>query len=374
MRIAYLSTDPGIAYGGTKGASVHVEELVGAPAAEGTELLLLVASRAPTASPPPSRVTLEVLPGPGKGAPVSERLADEPERTAWLVERLEQYRAEALYERIALHSAAGSAAARVLGIPHVVELNAPLPAEADRYRRLEHAADAERIEREVLENAHLVLAVSRPLARYATERGALRVEVLPNAVAVERFPPTPARARERPVAVITGSLRPWHGVDAIVEAWTLLGDAAPELLIVGDGVGRSLLEGVGAEVTGFVPSAEVPALLARADIGLAPYEQDAPNYFSPLKVFEYMAAGLATVAGDLPGVREIVTQETGVLIPKGDARALAGAVEALAADAERRRRLGEAGRALVADRHTWRHRARTILELAANVTAAGIYG
>jgi glycosyltransferase involved in cell wall biosynthesis len=51
-------------------------------------------------------------------------------------------------------------------------------------------------------------------------------------------------------------------------------------------------------------------------------------------------------------------------VPPGDARALAGAVSELASDAGRRRRLGDAGRALVLERHTWGHRARTILDLA----------
>ena len=69
MRLAYLSTDPGIAYGGTKGASVHVQELVTALADAGAEILLLVGAQARDAPPVPRGVTVEVLPGPGKGAP-----------------------------------------------------------------------------------------------------------------------------------------------------------------------------------------------------------------------------------------------------------------------------------------------------------------
>jgi glycosyltransferase involved in cell wall biosynthesis len=372
MRIAYLSTDPGIAYGGTKGASVHVAELVAAFAAAGVEVLLVVASCAPDAAPPDG-VTVEVLPGPGKRAPASARLAAQPERAVWLEARLGSFGADVVYERIALHSAIGFAAARAVEVPHVVELNAPLLVEAERYRRLDCPAEADRLEQTVLENADLVLAVSSPLASYATARGARRTEVLPNAVTLQRYPEAPGRATDRAVAVFAGSLRPWHGVDTMVEAWSLLGDDAPELLVVGDGAGRRLLEAAGARVTGTVPHSEVPALLAGAHIGLAPYDRDAPDYFSPLKLFEYLAAGLATVAADLPGVREVVTPESAVLVPPGDGRALARAVAALAEDTERREQLGRAGRALVAAEHTWAHRARRILELVTELAPAEVH-
>ncbi|MGH2802546.1 MAG: hypothetical protein ACRDL4_05795, partial [Thermoleophilaceae bacterium] len=141
-RLAYLSTDPGIALGATKGAAVHLHEVVGALANEGAEVLVLVHGRVPDAEPPPG-VTVELLPGPGKGALLAERLAAEPVRARWIEERLSSFEPSALLERIALHSAAGAAAAHALGVPHLVELNAPLPGEAAAYRRLELPGAAE---------------------------------------------------------------------------------------------------------------------------------------------------------------------------------------------------------------------------------------
>jgi glycosyltransferase involved in cell wall biosynthesis len=370
MRLAYLSTDAGIDYGGVKGASIHLEEIVAALAAEGTELLVLVAGLAPGPSPPPG-VTVEVIPGPGKGAPVRERLLFQDELAAWLAGRLERFRAAALYERLALHSAAGTTAAERLGIPHFLEVNAPLLEEAARYRRLDEPEAAERLERATLSGADLVFAVSPPLSDYAKRRGAFRVEVLQNGAAIERFPPR-ERNGANPVAVFAGSLRPWHGIEAIAETWRLLGASAPPLLVVGDGPARELLDGFGATVIGAVSPARVPALLASADIGLAPYSIDAPAYFSPLKLFEYLAAGLATVVADLPAVTAVVDPDTAVVIPRGDAVALAEAVAALCADPCERRRLGENGRALVGARHTWRQRARRILEASAELAEAGM--
>jgi glycosyltransferase involved in cell wall biosynthesis len=361
MRVAYLSSDPGIAYGGTKGASVHLGEMTGALVREGAEVLLLVARIAPGAPDPPPGATVEVLPGPGKGAGAAERVSAEPDLQAWLEKRLDRFGAAALYERIALHSAAGSAAAHRLGIPHLVELNAPLLAEAARYRTLPKAELADLLERSVLRGADLVLAVSGPLARYARGRGARSVAVCPNGVDVDRFAPPPMPTVRAPSVVFTGTLRPWHGVETLADAWDLLGAAAPPLTVVGDGPGRARLEAAGARVTGALPHAEVPAALARAEIGIAPYAADAPPYFSPLKLFEYLAAGLAVVAAEIPGVTELVDERTAVLVPPGDPEALARAVAWLVADRRRLVRLGRAGRAL-AEQHTWAHRARSVLD------------
>ena len=375
MRLAYLSTDPGVPWGGMKGASVHMAEVVAALVAEGTEVLVFVAAISPEAPPPPAGATIQTLPGPGKGAQTAERLRYQPALASCLVGRLRRFGAAALYERIALHSAAGAAAARRVGLPHLVELNAPLLDEAAAYRHLDLPDIADRLERDTLASADMVFAVSPPLVDHALARGGRRVQLLPNAVAVERFRRPQGRSPTRPVAVFLGSLRPWHGLETLAGAWRLLGAAAPDLLVVGDGPGRSLLEDVGAKVTGAVPHGRVPTLLSRGDIGVAPYDSDAPRYFSPLKVFEYLAAGLATVAAAIPGLEGVLRPGCAILVPPGDPRALADAVSDLAGDAGKRKRLSRNGRALVVAEHTWRQRARRILEAAGEVSAgAGARG
>ena len=371
MRIGYLCTDPGIPYGGTKGAAVHMTEMIGALAGEGAEVLALVAGIAADAPEPPPRVAVEPLPAPDSDA-ATARLAGEPRRRRMIGERLEAFGADLLYERLALHSAAGAWAADRLGVRHVVELNAPLVEEERRYRALEQLPAAERHERVTLGEADVVLAVSPPLVAYARLRGAHRVELFPNAVTFDGHP-SPSRGEgEEPVAAFAGRARPWHGIDTVAAAWRLLGERAPRLVVIGEpGEARPLLQAAGAELRGPVPHARVPALLAEADIGLVPYAADAPGYFSPLKLFEYMAAGLCVIAGEMPAVREIVSEETAVLVPRGDPEALAAAVDGVANDPERRRRLGRAARELVAAEHTWRHRARRILAIASAGAEAG---
>jgi glycosyltransferase involved in cell wall biosynthesis len=372
MRLAYLSTDPGIAWGGYKGASVHLGEIVEALAREGAEILVLVSAVATGAPEPPSGVTVEPLPTPRKHVSVDELLAADTGLAVWLEERIRRFGAAALHERLALYSAAGSVAAHRLRVPHLVELNSPLPEEAATYRELERPEEALGLERAVLAGADLVFPVSSPLADYATERGARRVEVMPNAVRLQRFDGLPARNGSGPaLAVFAGALRPWHGVETIAEAWRRLGSDAPPLRVIGDGPGRDALVAIDAEMLGAVPHDDVPALLAEADIGLAPYSADAPTYFSPLKLFEYLAAGLAIVAADLPGVSDIVAPDAAVLIRPGDATALAAGVAALANDPDERSRLGRTAKALAAE-HTWERRARRIVEAAAALSTSRV--
>jgi len=369
MRLAYLSTDPGISFGGAKGAAVHLGEIVAALAGEGTDVLVLVSAIEPGTTVP-AGVAVEVLPGPGKAASATDRVAYQPALAEWLAGRLREFSVQALYERLALYSDAGSVAARMLGVPYLLELNAPLRDEAARYRTLDDPGAAERLESSTLDGADLVLAVSPPLAEYAAARGARRLEVLQNAAAVERYMPR-HQWSDDPVAVFAGTLRPWHGIETIAAAWRVLGASAPPLLVVGEGPSGALLDGLPARFTGHVPPQSVPALLAEADIGLAPYGPNTPRYFSPIKLFEYLAAGLATVVADLPATRAVVGPDTAVLIAAGDAEALAAAIAALCHDRSMRERLGRNGRALVEGAHTWRHRARRILQLATELAEQG---
>ncbi|MFP5372637.1 MAG: glycosyltransferase, partial [Actinomycetes bacterium] len=294
--VLLVCADAGIGWGGTKGASVHLAEVAAALAAAGTNVVAAVA-RVDNPEVPPG-VSVTTMPGPSRSAPTRERRAAEIDRSRWLTGLIEATNAMVVYERFSLHTAAASRAAAATGTPHLLELNAPLIEEAAAHRHLDEPHEASRLELEVFSQAAQVLAVSRPVAAYAASRGARGVALVPNAVDPGRFRTSADAGAEPPLAVFLGTLRPWHGVDTLTEAWRLLGRRAPRLVVVGDGLGRDRLEDVGAEVTGPVRPAAVPGLLLGCQIGLAPYPADGPAYFSPLKLFEYLAAGLATVAAD----------------------------------------------------------------------------
>ena len=116
-----------------------------------------------------------------------------------------------------------------------------------------------------------------------------------------------------------------------------------------------------------VPSAEVPALLAAADIGLVPLRQ-VPLFatFIPSKMFELLAAGRAVIGSMTGEAAHILGEAGGVVVPPEDSVALAEAISALAADPELRQAMGRAGRAHVErayDRAALAREYRKILEL-----------
>jgi len=112
--------------------------------------------------------------------------------------------------------------------------------------------------------------------------------------------------------------------------------------------------------SGLVPHAQVPAAVAGFDIALQPRVVD---YASPLKIFDYMAAGRAIVAPDQPNIREVLTHErTALLFDPDRPGALWAAIARLLAAPDLRQRLGAAARAeLEARDYTWRGNATRIV-------------
>ena len=116
---------------------------------------------------------------------------------------------------------------------------------------------------------------------------------------------------------------------------------------------------------------EVPGLLTSVDAAVAPYPRATGFYFSPLKVYEYLAAGRAVVASRVGQLETVIRHEVnGLLCPPGDAAALATALEHLRREPALRARLGRAARATVLRQHTWDAVAARVLELAAAAVEA----
>ena len=124
------------------------------------------------------------------------------------------------------------------------------------------------------------------------------------------------------------------------------------------------------EHAGAVDRCDVPGLLASMDAAVAPYPPQRDFYFSPLKVYEYMVAGLPVVASRFAPLEDTIRNGVnGVLCPPGDATAFATALLDLADKPSLRVALGREARRTVLAQHTWSHVAERILGLAAR--AAG---
>lgn len=381
MRLAYVCTDPGVPAFGRKGCSVHVQEVIRALRGRGVVVELFAAR---LGGEPPSDladVPVHRLPAPGGDDPAAREqalLAANHELRSALQA---QGPFDAVYERQALWSFAAMEYARAAGVPGLLEVNAPLVEEQAEHRRLVDRHGAEWAAQRAFAAATNLLAVSDGvaayLARFAHSCG--HVHVIPNAVNPARFPAElaatlPASPGTMRIGFV-GTLKTWHGLPVLVAAFEVLHRANPgaRLLIVGDGNERqSLFADLAkrdlsavAHLTGSVGPDEVPGLLASMDIAVAPYPRLDNFYFSPLKVFEAMAAGCAVVASRIGQIETIIRDGIdGVLCSPGDATALAKILHRLSRDPAARRRLGSSARERVLREHTWDAVAGRVLELA----------
>lgn len=291
-----------------------------------------------------------------------------------------RFEPDVLYERYAFGNTAGVSAARRLGVPLVLEVNSPMVLELGRTRGLSWPRLAARVERWIFQNADVVCTVSGVLRDLLVEAGVRRERLIvtPNGVDLERYArPDRAAARadlgldeleEGLVLGFVGYYRDWHRLDLAIEALASPALSSAWLVLVGAGPAREALErcadaaGVSARVifAGTRPHERIPALLPAFDVALVPAINP---YASPLKLFEYMAAGVAVVAPDQPNLREVLADgENGLLFPAGDGAALRGALERLACLPELRQRLGARARATVIERDlTWRANAERVL-------------
>jgi glycosyltransferase involved in cell wall biosynthesis len=179
-----------------------------------------------------------------------------------------------------------------------------------------------------------------------------RTVVIANAV-----PLRPAAARDPsrpPVIVSVTRLRPPKDTLTLVRALEIVAPRLQQALIVGDGPDRSSISaavaaaGLGDRVELLGDRGDVRDLLARSDIFVLATLSEG----MPLALLEAMAEGLPAVASSVGGVPEIVQDgENGLLVPAGDAPALARALQRLLADADLRLRLGGAARRTIAEHH-----------------------
>ena len=387
---AYVCADRGVPAFGSKGCSLHIQEISRTLSQQQIPVSLFVASiggSCPDTLTPNSVHRI-------KHAHLDDRAAREHSDIQDNLNTIKKLRKsgpfDLVYERYSLWSYAGMAYARKQGVPAVLEVNAPLIEEQQRYRSLIDKDAAEAISRRCFADATLILAVSRQIADYLSQFSETKgkVHLLPNGVNTEHFSTVinQRRHQKRPFTLgFVGTLKPWHGVENLVACFAQLHQCYTgiKLLIVGDGPQRQSLQKqiieLGIEhavnMTGAVPPEHMPDYYAMMDVGVAPYPDNIPFYFSPLKIFEYMAAGLPVVASDIGQISEVVAhQKTGLLYRAGDQTQLFTALEALILTPVEALRLGEQGRQTAVNQHSWQQRVDEILQLTGLRQGASPYG
>lgn len=298
-----------------------------------------------------------------------------------------------IYERDSLFNTGGLALARRLGLPHLLEVNAPLRRERRHFRRFRFEKLAARCEAALYRGTDAVIAVSEEMAAYVREHGAeaANVHVVPNGADTARFRPgadigEALRCLSLPADRIlvghVGTLKPWHGTGdlagCLVEALTR--DERLAALVVGDGPGLPDLRRLAVDAglagrfhfTGAVEADRVPELAAACSMMIALYPETTDRfYFSPLKVVEAMAAGRPVVATRLGQIDRLVRDGIdGLLVAPGDRAGAAEALLALAGDPDRRRAMGRAAADRCREHFSWDAAARRILDVAGEVCRA----
>jgi glycosyltransferase involved in cell wall biosynthesis len=236
--------------------------------------------------------------------------------------------------------------------------------------RPERAAALRALEARIFRGVDGIVAITASL-RQAIEdafRPAAPIAVVPDGVRLERF--APGRWTGGRLICYVGQLYPWKGVDVLVRAMRYLG--GEQAVIVG-GTDRDVeriralaaREGAGerVRVTGQVEPRAAAEYLGHAGIAVLPGSRTllGARFTSPLKLFEYMAAGVPVVAADLPSFREILSDgESALLVPPEDPEALAGGIRRLLDDPSLARKIR--ANALERVRHySWQERARRII-------------
>jgi glycosyltransferase involved in cell wall biosynthesis len=364
MRILYVALDQVVP--GTLGGSVHVQAVAEGLAAHGHDVH--VATTAGGAWPA-GRVAWHALSPPLGVAMLRWTRAGAVARLARRVG------ARVIIERYYNFGGEGVLAARRVGVPAVLEVNAPIvdypgspKATLDRVLFVQ---PMRRWRDHLVRLTSLFVTPSAAiLPAWVDRRRVLEVEWGADTSA---FRPQPgaaapfARDPSRIWCVFAGAFRPWHGAARLASTLGRLhaaGDHRFGALFIGDGPERTAAQRAAAGVpgilfTGAIAHADLPPYLAAADIGVAPFDParhpplQLGFYWSPLKVFEYMACGLPVVAPRLPRLDGLIAHDVeGLLYDPEDDRALDGALVSLA-DRSQRERLGASARARAVRDFSW---------------------
>lgn len=396
MKIAYLCFDDGIPVGGNKGASIHLKNITQALANEGNRVLVIAVSG--VSPKDDENLCFKILSYNRYYKLFTQELKDSEEYScihkdlkvitkildyqAEALHLLDQFRPDFLLERYTLFCMNGINLSRILDIPLALEINAPLALEAAQYRSLYLQRTAHKIEETVFSLADIRLPVSKELSNYVTNRtGSTENTItLSNGADINSFNPYISADKIRNLYHIelntvvigyVGGFKLWHDLPAVLQAFAQIIQLGlnVHLLLVGDGPSLESCKywindhRISEKVTstGFISPEEVPDYVAAMDITITPFTKLDLFYFSPLKLFEYMAAGKCCVASSHGQIKDIIKhQENGWLYSPGDQEDLVKVLVQLIKHPDLRLRTGQLAYEYVKKYHTWKKNAQVI--------------
>jgi glycosyltransferase involved in cell wall biosynthesis len=296
-----------------------------------------------------------------------------------------------IHERFNLLALGGAWASKKLGLPFVLEVNADLLEQRkfkgipERGLRRLFATWATRV---CFKTAAQIICISPRLKEHLRDKWDVdesKLTVLPCAADVEAFKPNynSEDVRKRlglstePIVMWIGGFYPWHDLSLLLESFALTLQRRPDarLVLVGDGQTRLAVENTVKKagmqhaviMTGKIAHSEMPDMLSIADVAVvpsAPLTAGIGGTGTPLKLFEYMAAGKAIVATALNEAAEVIQHgRNGILVEPGDVNAFAEATLKLINNPNERRCLSHNAREQAVKQFSWEHYTRRLEEI-----------
>lgn len=284
-----------------------------------------------------------------------------------------------VHERYGLYSYGGWLTAKILKLPYVLEVNAPIidekklfgpPLTGPQRKSAEFSSKA------CLRFADHIITVSNNLKQHLVDEYKLdnnKISVLPNAAATELFSQEFDKNKIKQNLGVSsdiiigylGTLQPWYGIENLLYAFDIVNKQYQnvQLLIIGDGQARSELEMIVDKLSlkgkitflGNVEHSRVPELLSVVDIAVAPFRNIPTGFYgSAMKVFEYMAAGKAIVASKIGQIGDVLDDhKTAILVEPGNIDDLAQGMVLLVQNSRLRMELGITAQKEAQMKYSW---------------------
>ena len=363
LRILYCALDQVVP--GTVGGSVHVTAVAEGLARRGHEVHVLVS---PGTGPFPAGPVRWTAMRPPFG-----RKELRWARTRAVTQLARTLQPDAIIERYYNFGGEGILAGAALGKRTMLEVNAPvIDYPGSRKARMDRLLLVEPMRRwreRICRSADVIVTPSAailPAETPASKIVELEWGADTNLFRPDAAGPLPFARPPGVLAVFAGAFRRWHGAERLVDAIRQLrGRGADDVsaVLIGDGPELPRVKAAAyglpnVTFTAAVAHDSMPACLAAADIGVAPFTPDAHAplalgfYWSPLKIFEYMSSGLPVVAPALPRIAALVTHDREALLYPPRPDGLADALLALR-DPQLRARLGAAARERAIRDYSW---------------------
>lgn len=296
---------------------------------------------------------------------------------------------ELMHERYNMLAIGGALAAKRTRIPFVLEVNADSLEQYDfqgvAVRGIQRAY-AQWATRFVFHAATKIVCTNTELCVHLVRKWGIapdKVVALPCAADTHIFAREYDREQARrdlgltdePVAMWVGRFYAWHNLDLLVDSFAEVVKQIPnaKLVLIGDGRTRPAIENKIRDyalqntviLTGSVNHKKVARLLAATDVTVCPFS---PSYAgkggTPLKLFEYMAAGKAIIATKMNQIQDVIEDsETGILIEPEDVNGFASAIVDLLNDSSERERLGRNAQRVATNEYSWERYAEKLEQI-----------